>query len=131
MKKGILLVCFICILLGIIFYFGEKEVSYQENKKYFSGDVYSVNGAANMYDLLNESGNGVISPIEVNLALSNLYGLTDNNSFKELKNYFGLDLGDNQEKIDDILKQNVLEEKSSDSFDKLYVSFMETFYSKG
>ena len=99
-------VIIITILIFLIF-FGIIELSLSnkdifnktESYRYFTGNIYTANHAANMLDCVYEEKNIIISPCNVNNSLALLYNVTDNNSKKELKYYFKKDLKSVNEEI--------------------------------
>ena len=73
-------------VLSIILIRASHSLTPQE--QIFKGKLNSVNASANMLDTLNSNENIVISPLNINISLGILYNATDNNTKKEIKNYF-------------------------------------------
>lgn len=126
----IIVILLIFIFLGIInFSFSKiKENSLTENTRYFTGSLYSANQAANLLDYVYDNNNIVISPFNINYSLAILYNGTDNNSYKELKNYFK----ESPESVNQRMKLKlnfITEEKIEDTnFTKLYDTYIDELY---
>ena len=99
----IIILTILVLLIGLLFFSKNKEQNYLEEQKYFTGELFSLNHAANMIDYLNADSNIVISPINVNTSLAVLYNGTDNNTNREIKKYFNKI----PEDINDIIKNNL------------------------
>lgn len=133
-NKRVLIIIIILFVtsLGIIGFSLSKRdnIIYKENTRYFTGNLYTANHAANMLDYVYENDNIIISPYNVNYSLAVLYNATDNNSHKELKSYFKKNLETiNNEII--IKEQNLVsEEKLENKFTKLYENYIKEIYNK-
>jgi len=74
--------------LSVIYIVKNKDDSVTESSKLFSGSIYTANFSANLLDNLDSKTNIVISPTNINTTLAIFYNAADNNTKKELKNYF-------------------------------------------
>lgn len=77
----------IIIVLSIVLLLNTSN-AIKPQDQVFKGKINSINAAANMLDALDTEDNTVISPLNINLSLGILYNATDNNTKKEIKNYF-------------------------------------------
>ena len=82
----IIITIVLLILFCLYFYSNQKSI-YKVETKYFEGEVFSANEAANMLDAFSEN-NVLISPLNINSSLANLYMFADNNTKKNLKRHF-------------------------------------------
>ena len=87
--KGIVIVgvCTIALIGGVCLVTKDKKQIADE--KYFTGEIGTINYAANLIDYLKPQENIVISPVNITKAAKVLYEGTDNNSKKELERYLG------------------------------------------
>lgn len=116
------------IIIGTIY--NKKRSNNKEEDKYFTGSLYSANTSANLIDYLDNNSNIIISPFNINTSLAYLYNGTDNNSNKELKNYFKKNSKElNEEIINKINNQNT-PITLSDNYKKLYETYIEEFKTK-
>ena len=121
-KKVIIVILLIIVVLtGIYFYNNDKEQLAYDNVFYYTGTIYSANHAANMLDYLDDGNNIVLSPINVNTSLAILYNGTDNNSNKELKNYFKKTTTEVNEEMNLKLETIKETEQESNKYNKLYM----------
>ncbi len=99
----------------------KKEV-YKEDIKYFTGNIYSANAAANMLDYINDN-NKVISPFNISSSLAILYNGSDNNSTKELQSYFKKNLKDTnndmQKKLSSLNQTQEIDAKYKELYESL------------
>lgn len=129
-KIYIIIIIITIILIGIsaLFYFKKDNNQQKVNTRYFTGNLYTANHAANLLDSSYDNKNIVISPLNVNSSLAIVYNATDNNSTKEIKSYFK----NTPTKVNEELntKLNTLKEpiKEETNFDKLYKSYINKFY---
>lgn len=125
-KKALIIIVLIIliILVGLLFFRKNEEKNYDEETKYFAGELFSLNHAANMIDYINDDNNIVISPINVNNSLAVLYNGTDNNTNREIKKYFK----ETPESINQIISNKLLnltyETKKETKYTKLYESLI-------
>lgn len=140
-RKGIaknkkVLIITIILLVSVIGIIGlsnanKNNIKYQMETKYFTGDLYTANHAANMIDYIDTTENVVISPLNVNVSLAILYNGTDNNSNKEIKKYFTKSSSKvNEEllqKLSELEEENIIENE----YTKLYESYIKTLKAKG
>ena len=130
-------VIIITILIFLIF-FGIIELSLsnkdifnkKESYRYFTGNIYTANHAANMLDCVYEEKNIIISPYNVNNSLALLYNVTDNNSKKELKYYFKKDLKSVNEEIIEKNSNISFDEILNNKYNKLYEEYIKELYDK-
>lgn len=108
-----------------------KKESKQEEIKYFTGNLYSANRAANMIDYIDTSSNKLISPLNIDTSLAILYNGTDNNSTKELKSYFKKSYkdinSDMKEKMASLNKASSTDEKFKQIYEN-YIKELENNY---
>lgn len=133
-KKEILIatfITFIIVLFCTTISNNQKSTSLKSDitkTKYFTGDIYSANHAANLVDFLKKDSNILISPFNVNTSLAILYNGTDNNSNKEMKNYFKKNINTINEELS--LKINLIteEENIQTKFHKIYEEYIKELY---
>jgi serpin B len=122
----ILLVLFAIITFNI-YSFNDKETITNASTVYYTGKIYSANASANMVDYIKTNDNIVISPYNINLQLAAIYNGTDNNSSKQIKNYFQNNL-DTVNKISkektDLIKST---KENETEYDKLYLEYIKEF----
>ena len=127
---GIIIISIIFILIALFLYkieYPKKE--YKEQIKYFTGELYSANHAANLIDNIEHSENVAFSPINYNASLGILYNITDNNSEKQLKTYFKKDVSTINEEIHNQLNRLQIELISKE-YNKLNNKTIETMSDK-
>lgn len=124
----IIVITIIIIGISTIIYFTKDNKKIEENTRYFTGNLYTANHAANLLDYAYNNKNIIISPLNLNSSLAIIYNATDNNSTKELKSYFKTTPTKLNEELK--IKLNTLEEpkKEETNFDKLYKSYIKKFY---
>ncbi len=107
-----------------------KNIFVNDEPIYFKGSLYTANHAANMLDYVSNDENIVISPYGINYSLALLYNGTDNNSKKEIKNYFTSHSNEINETI--LEKQNLFHEESKEKnkYNDIYESYVEDLYEK-
>lgn len=125
-KRVLLIVLLFIISLGIIGLSLSKRdnLNNLENTRYFTGNLYTANHAANMLDYTYNQQNIVISPYNVNTSLAVLYNATDNNSKKEIKAYFKKDLNYVNEEINQKNISIYLDEETNNKYSNLYETYM-------
>lgn len=125
-KRVLLIVLLFIISLGIIGFSLSKRdnLNNLENTRYFTGNLYTANHAANMLDYAYNQQNIVISPYNVNTSLAVLYNATDNNSKKEIKAYFKKDLNYVNEEINQKNISIYLDEETNNKYSNLYETYM-------
>ena len=124
----IIVITIVIIGISTIIYFTKDNKKIEENTRYFTGNLYTANHAANLLDYAYNNKNIIISPLNINSSLAIIYNATDNNSTKELKSYFKTTPTKLNEELK--IKLNTLEEpkKEETNFDKLYKSYIKKFY---
>jgi len=123
-KVIIVILLIIIVLIGLYFYNKDtKQLAYNDTY-YYTGTIYSANHAANMLDYLDKGNNLVLSPINVNTSLAILYNGTDNNSNKELKNYFKKTTTEVNEEMNSKLETIKETKQETNKYNKLYESFI-------
>ena len=133
-KKGIaknkrVLIIIILLFIGSLGIIGlslskRGKFIFDENTRYFTGNLYTANHAANMLDYSYNKKNIVISPYNVNTSLAILYNATDNNSNKEIKSYFKEDINKVNTKMAEKIQTNIEEKKSNDKYTTLYEKYI-------
>ena len=123
----------IALLILIIFLFvtstiigvnyKKKRNNQEEDTKYFTGSLYSANTSANLIDYIDYNSNIVISPFNINSSLAYLYNGTDNNSSKEIKNYFK----NNNNELNEEMNIKFQKQNSSSFLNENYKKIYETY----
>lgn len=135
LKREISLVLRIVIIAFSIIlmehFFINEKIIYKEEIKYFSGNLYSINQAANMIDLIETKENIIISPFNINSSLGIMYSATDNNSNKEIKQYFKKSIEDVNEELITKISKLEYKEKEKNKFDILYENYIKKLNEKG
>lgn len=123
----------IALLILIIFLFvtstiigvnyKKKRNNQEEDTKYFTGSLYSANTSANLIDYIDYNSNIIISPFNINSSLAYLYNGTDNNSSKEIKNYFK----NNNNELNEEMNIKFQKQNSSSFLNENYKKIYETY----
>lgn len=116
-------------IVGLVFFKRENNILLNDTK-YYTGSLYSANHSANMFDYAYEGENLIISPINVNSSLAVIYNATDNNSYKEIKNYFGNTSTKVNEEMNTKLTSLTEEQKEETIYNELYNEYINEFYNK-
>lgn len=132
-KKGTII--FLILIIVFISIVGlsnanKNKSTYQVETKYFTGDLYTANHAANMIDYLEDENNIVISPLNVNTSLAILYNGTDNNSSKEIKKYFSKTHSKVNEELFEKLSLLTEENTTENEYTELYENYIKTLQDK-
>lgn len=125
----IILLVTLLLVIGLGLY-NKNNKFYNENPRYVSGNLYTANHAANLLDYAYKKENIVLSPYNVNSSLAVLYNATDNNSNKEIKEYFKKN---QKELTEEILKKQTentesIKEETEESKD--YEKYVNDIYEK-
>lgn len=132
-KRVLIIIVLLFVLsLGIIGLSMSKRdnIFTSEPAKYFTGNLYSANHAANMFDYAYTDNNLIISPYNVNTSLAILYNATDNNSNKEIKTYYKVNTSKVNEEMTPKLASIEEKELESTKYTKLYTSYINSIYDK-
>lgn len=129
-KKVLLIVLFILVigLIGLVL--KKDKILYKEETKYFVGNLYSANHAANMVDYIDNNENIIISPFNINTSLAILYNGTDNNSHKEIKKYFKNNVNTINKEMNDKISSLKEKEIKDNDFTKLYENYIDNLLKK-
>lgn len=127
-----ILITILILIFGIIFIFMKlnTSTSYKESINFYTGDIFSYNYNANLIDNLNED-NTVISPLMINKTLVMFYYGSDNNTKKEIKNYFHKSEDEVNSIINEKIKENTITKKTLNDYEKNYESLIEKLYKEG
>ncbi len=105
------------------------EQQYKESINYYTGDIYSPNYSANLIDNLKEE-NAVISPLNINQSLISFYLASDNNTEKELRNYYKSSPEKAITTIQDKYINNKIDQVLEDAFTANYEKLIKEFFDK-
>ena len=129
-QKGLIVVVprVICLLIVTIVSLVMLKVSnsYTPEEQVFKGKINSINASANMLDAISSEDNLVISPLNINMSLGILYNATDNNTKKEIRNYFQKE----PQEINDLLIQKLNKINSSQNLKNSNYELYEEYIQK-
>ncbi len=127
-NKRIPIYIFVLVLTTILVVFYAAisyEIKYEDNKSYYTGNLYTPNHSANLIDYTD--GNQIISPINLNKSLIALYYGSDNNTKKELNTYFKNNEEKSKEQLLEIQKRNTVSSYIENEFTNNYEKLMNEF----
>jgi len=117
----------IIILIFILFVFYNKKETYSINNTYYEGDIYSLNGSANLLDYFsNNEDNTLLSPFVINTNMAIIFNGTDNNTSKEIRRYFNKDLKNVNKQFNNSL--NTFNKVESYSSNEYYEKYIQEFF---
>ncbi len=128
-----LILTLLVMLVITIYIVITNEQQYKESINYYTGDIYSPNYSANLIDNLKEE-NAVISPLNINQSLISFYLASDNNTEKELRNYYKASpekaITTIQDKYINNKTDQVLEDSITTNYEKLIKEFFDKKYNE-
>ena len=130
-NKRVLIITILLFLILVIIGLGlynKNRIFYNENTRYLTGNLYTANHAANLLDYVYKKENIVISPYNANSSLAILYNATDNNSSKEIKEYFKKDIKNTNEEMFGKQTENTIEIKEETEESKQYEKYVNEIY---
>ena len=96
----------------------------EEEQTYFTGEILKPNHSANLVDYLDEEGNIVISPININTSLNKLYNMNLNT--EDISSYLSLTLEESNSLEQDINTSLTIYPKEQTDIDILYINYITT-----
>ena len=126
-KKSNNLILKLIILLLIIANVSIIAINFSNAKKedeitYFTGEILKPNHSANLVDYLDEEGNIVISPININTSINKLYNIDPTNT--EISSYLAISLEESNELEKTINSSLNIVPSNKTEIDDLYISYI-------
>lgn len=128
-KIWIVVLFFLIVCGSFIIYKVSKKVS-NDDTRYYTGNIYSANYAANLIDSLDCTDYAVISPLNINVFYATMYNGADNKTSKELKSYFQSNLDNTNEILKEKLDSLEEEEEEKNSYNDLYLDYIDDYKDK-
>lgn len=126
-KKSNNLILKLIILLLIIANVSIIAINFSNAKKedeitYFTGEILKPNHSANLVDYLDEEGNIVISPININTSINKLYNIDPTNT--KISSYLAISLEESNELEKTINSSLNIVPSNKTEIDDLYISYI-------
>lgn len=126
-KKSNNLILKLIILLLIIANASIIAINFSNAKKedeitYFTGEILKPNHSANLVDYLDEEGNIVISPININTSINKLYNIDPTNT--KISSYLAISLEESNELEKTINSSLNIVPSNKTEIDDLYISYI-------
>jgi serine protease inhibitor len=126
-KKSNNLILKLIILLLIIANVSIIAINFSNAKKedeitYFTGEILKPNHSANLIDYLDEEGNIVISPININTSINKLYNIYPTNT--KISSYLAISLEESNELEKTINSSLNIVPSNKTEIDDLYISYI-------
>lgn len=126
-KKSNNLILKLIILLLIIANVSIIAINFSNAKKedeitYFTGEILKPNHSANLVDYLDEEGNIVISPININTSINKLYNIDPTNA--KISSYLAISLEESNELEKTINSSLNIVPSNKTEIDDLYISYI-------
>lgn len=126
-KKSNNLILKLIILLLIIANVSIIAINFSNAKKedeitYFTGEILKPNHSANLVDYLDEEGNIVISPININTSINKLYNMDPTNT--KISSYLAISLEESNELEKTINSSLNIVPSNKTEIDDLYISYI-------
>ena len=126
-KKSNNLILKLIILLLIIANVSIIAINFSNAKKedeitYFTGEILKPNHSANLVDYLDEEGNIVISPININTSINKLFNIDPTNT--KISSYLAISLEESNELEKTINSSLNIVPSNKTEIDDLYISYI-------
>lgn len=120
--KAIIIVLLIANVAIIATKFSNAHQKEELKNKYYTGEVLKPNHSANLIDYIDNETNVVISPININTSLNQLYNMQINN--EKIGKYLNLSIEESNEFEQNNIESLTEEEKKQTSIDDYYTSLI-------
>ena len=118
--KTIIIILLLANVAIIATKFSNAHQKDELKNKYYTGEILKPNHSANLIDYIDEKNNIVISPININTSLNQLYNMQINN--EKIGKYLNLSIEEANQLEQDNIDNLKTQEKEQTSMDEYYLS---------